>query len=182
MINVMLNLFEQVLLEAEGDEAPDIPELPADDSPPDIAEDVPDITYDQTDDDPPDIVDGEFEDINLDTGDTTAEKESIEDLDINEKISAVMNSNLYQKFLSLITVISDHISIIKDHRDEIYSSAPKTLGMEESLKRLRENINLYLANNFINNNYSSNLLFFNKCSNLLNLLDMNFAKDLKNSK
>ena len=62
----MLNLFEQVLLEAEGDEASDPPELSADNSPPDIAEDVPDITYDQTDDNPPDIVDGEFEDINLD--------------------------------------------------------------------------------------------------------------------
>lgn len=179
MINVMLNLFEQVLLEAEGDEVPDVPELPTDDSPPDLSDDVSDIT----DDEPPDIDDGGFEDINLDdTGENEASNESIEDLDINEKISAVMNSNLYQKFLSLITVLSDHLSIIKDHRDEIYSSFPKTLGMEESLKRLKENINLYLANNFINNNYSSNLLFFNKCSNLLNLLDMSFAKGLKNSK
>lgn len=176
----MLNFFESVLLEAEGDSIPDIPEEPSvDNIPPDVADDVPDIPDDQIIDDPPDV-DTDYNDINID--DNMSDEETVEDLNINEKISVVMNSNLYQKFLSLIVVISDHISIIKDHRDEIYSIAPNAIGIEESLKKLRENINLYLANNFINNNYSSNLLFFNKCSNLLNLLDNDFSNNIKNSR
>ena len=44
-------------------------------------------------------------------------------------------------------------------------------NLVEFVKRLDENIRLYLKNSFINENYSKNLLFFNKCLNLLKLLN-----------
>jgi hypothetical protein len=177
MLN-MPSLFERVLFEAEGDDISNDGNI-NNEGPPDIGVDEVDTQPDDTplDEPPPELED--FPDI----GDGTGAEDNIEDesenLDINEKISAVMNENLYKKFLSLISVITDHISLIKDNNDIIYSLSPNALGIIDSLKKLRDNINLYLSYNFINNNYSRNLLFFNKCFNLLNLLDKNFEKNIK---
>lgn len=182
----MKNLFERVLFEADGD---DINAVKPDDvnmnntGPPDIGEEG--NNEEPVEDnpmDPPDIGEdysnidnlGDDESINPE-GDVN----KTEDLDLDEKISTVMNSNLYQRFLTLVNTISSQLSVLKDNNDIIYSASPKSLGIIESLKKLRENINLYLAYYFINNNYSKNLLFFNKCLNLLNLLNKNFEKDLK---
>jgi hypothetical protein len=134
-------------------------------------------------DTPPDIEEEDYSNIDNigDDGSNDPDNDSsnTEDLDLDEKISTVMNANLYQRFLTLIGSIADQLSILKDNNDTIYSASPKSLGIIESLKKLRENINLYLAYYFTNNNYSKNLLFFNKCLNLLNLLNKNFEKDLK---
>ena len=178
----MKSLFERVLFEADGDTNPDVDNNNT--GPPDIGEDNVNVDpiEDISTDTPPDIGE-DYSNIDNLGDDGSIDPNSIGDnevnLDLDEKISNVMNANLYQRFLTLIGTISDQLSVLKDNNDIIYSSAPKSLGIIESLKKLKENINLYLAYYFINNNYSKNLLFFNKCLNLLNLLNKNFEKKLK---
>ena len=53
----------------------------------------------------------------------------------------------------------------------IYALSPEAPDIIGSLKKLDENIRLYLDNIFVNENYSRNLLFFDKCLNLLKLLN-----------
>jgi hypothetical protein len=184
----MKNLFERVLFEADGDNInnanPDDVNMNNTTGPPDIGENnnTDEPTGDLSVDDPPDVGEDYSNMDNFD-GDASTDPNdgdnTEEDLGLDEKISNVMNENLYQRFLSLAGNITNQLSVLKDNNDIIYTSAPKSLGIIESLKKLRENINLYLAYYFINNNYSKNLLFFNKCLNLLNLLNKNFEKDLK---
>ena len=47
------------------------------------------------------------------------------------------------------------------------------------MTKLSENVEEYMSNYFMNENYSKNLLFFNKCINLYNLLQQNFDKEIK---
>ena len=184
----MKSLFEKVLFEADGDTDnanPDDVNTNNSTGPPDIGED--DNNEEPADDfsaeNPPDV--NEDDSSTDDLGDTTGSLDpnndgnKEDDLGLDAKISTVMNENLYQRFLSLISTITNQLSVLKDNNDIVYTAAPKSLGIIESLKKLRDNINLYLAYYFINNNYSKNLLFFNKCLNLLNLLNKNFEKDLK---
>lgn len=101
------------------------------------------------------------------------------DLGIDDKVSAIMNMNLYQRFISLLTSIGSQITSIKNNSDVLYTLSEDSVDIVDSLKKLDENIRLYLKNTFINENYSKNLLFFNKCLNLLKLLNDVFDEKVR---
>jgi hypothetical protein len=177
------NIFEKVILEA--DEAPpDIGGAEPQDTAPDIAEDPPDLSVDTNDnmpevgfDDTPPEVDNDdnVEDFDMDSEDN---EEDPQNLQLDEKISAIMNMNLYQRFLTLLNKIGTQLAMIKNNSDILSVLSTELLDIIESLKKLDENIRLYLNNYFINENYSSNLLFYNKCINLLKLLNDIFDKNI----
>lgn len=191
-----LGLFTKYLKEApdESGEAPDV-NMGGDDSPPieepssetsdtetkppDIGDDAGNIIPDEDDDLPPDIGD-----INGDDGDIGEDETLNPDEDINsnlgldDKVSAIMNMNLYQRFLTLLNTIASQTSMVKDNSDILHTLSPEALNIIDSLKKLDENIRLYLKNTFLNENYSKNLLFFNKCINLLKILNDIFEKNI----
>lgn len=198
-----LSLFEQFLYEAPGDDPspdsapdttpaedtggapPDMPdEAPAeDDSPPDMGDD---FGGDDMNDAPPEMGgedDGGFED-DMGFGDDTDSNESQEDnnennLELDEKISSILNMNLYQRYLTLLNTIGSQLTMIKNNSDILFTLSKDSLSIVEKLKKLDENIRLYLKNSFLHENYSKNLLFFNKCLNLLKLLNDIFDKDIR---
>ena len=196
-MNKKLNIFERFLFEAPEDDVPpdmvdvppDIPEGAENDAPPDLAE--PDMSTDDTggpdegsmDDSPPDMPDEFGEDEFTDDTGTEGEIENPDDklknLGLDEKISAIMNQNLYQRYLALLNNINGQLTMIKNNSDILYTLSSDSLSIIDSLKKLDENIRLYLKNSFINENYSKNLLFFNKCLNLLKLLNDVFDSDIK---
>lgn len=187
-----INIFEKFLFtEAPGDDppasggeeasaAPDISDdAAAQDGPPDL----PDTTDDTDagdaagDDGPPDIGgaddagNDDFEDTGNYDGETNNNGEQQKELKLDGKVSAIMNMNLYQRFLTLLNTINSQLSMIKNNSDMIYALSPEAPDIIGSLKKLDENIRLYLDNIFVNENYSRNLLFFDKCLNLLKLLN-----------
>lgn len=195
-----VSLFDKVMYEAPGD-PPDISAEgagPPDTGPPDLSsgssETPPDMTDEGGGETPPDIGDGEGTDppdMEVDFGDENPEDQGFGDdqsmegedqtqnLNFDEKISAIMNMNLYQRFLSLLNNIGGQLSMIKNNSDMLYTLSNESLDILESLKKLDENVRLYLANYFLNENYSKNLLFFNKCLNLLKLLNNIFEKNIQ---
>jgi len=182
-----LSLFERVIYEAPGDPPPDIPaEEPTSDAPPDTGGgDPPDLPAasggdpggDMSGSDPPEL--GEDFGDEEGFGDIGSEEEVPEDLGLDEKISAIMNQNLYQRFLSLLNSVGNQLSMIKNNNDVLFTISNDSLDIVSSLKKLDENIRAYLANYFLNENYSKNLLFFNKCLNLLKLLNDIFGKNIQ---
>lgn len=200
-----VSLFDRVILEAPEDEGPpDIPaegtgppdapiETSADNTvPPDMTEEgggAPDLEDGGGGGSPPDmgmddggnLGDGTEEDQGF--GDETPAEGEGQDpnqnLNFDEKISSIMNMNLYQRFLSLLNNIGGQLSMIKNNSDMLYTLSNDSLDIIESLKKLDENIRLYLGNYFLNENYSKNLLFFNKCLNLLKLLNNIFEKNIQ---
>ena len=184
------SLFESFLFEAEGD-PPDLPaddngppEMPPDDPPDMGGDDAPtDAPADITDDPPEmggdDTTDDFGEDEATDDAQDDAPAKKNENMALDDKVSAIMNANLYQRFLGLLTQITDQISSIKNNMDILHSVAPSSTETFSALTRLAENIRLYLTGSFEHENYSKNLLFFNKCLNLLKLLNDGFNKDIK---
>lgn len=194
------NIFERFLFEAPGDDpppddtsaAPDVDSSPSDipaddDAPPDIGGDD-DLGSDDVggdDEAPPDLGgedDAGFGEDDSGYGDKVGGEEdqnNPQNLELDEKISAIMNMNLYQRYLALLNNISNQIVMIKDNNDILYILSADSLDIESSLKKLDENIHLYLKNNFMNENYSKNLLFFNKCLNLLKLLNDTFNSKIQ---
>lgn len=184
------NMFERSLLEASGDDPPDVPadqpEEPA--GPPDMPADIPDDPPDMgdgdgaMDDGPPDMA-SDFEDDSGFEDDPGQGEEGSEEgtanVGLDEKISSIMNMNLYQRFLSLLNTISSQLTMMKNNGDVLYTLSEKSLDTIGSLEKLEENIRLYLKNYFLNENYSKNLLFFNKCLNLLKLLTDQFNEYIK---
>lgn len=190
-----LDLFKQFLFEAPGDDPPpDLGEEPQSQdlnngAPPELNDDSGDGDMDS----PPELGgddmmmggdDGAPPELGDDTGfgddeGSGAEQDPNQNMEVDEKISAIMNANLYQRFLSLLGDVTNQISAIKDNSDIIYSLAPDSSKTVSSLKKLEENINLYLNNYFATENYSKNLLFFNKCLNLLKLLNDAFDKNIQ---
>jgi hypothetical protein len=171
-----INLFEIYLREAEGDPPS---EEPADNNdPPDLgaSEDSEEITDEAPDlgDDPFSVSDNSEDENNNDENN----EEDNENLPLDEKISAIMNLKLYQRFLNLLNTVGNQISMIKNNNDILYSISNNSLDVLEELKRLDENIRLYLINYFNNENYSKNLLFFNKILNLLKLLNDEFNQKI----
>ena len=156
---------------AENDEPPDIPDSPSDDSSMD--------TSPSTDDAPPDIPDEFGEDDFGEEDNTSEENPNLNNLGLDDKVSAIMNMNLYQRYLTLLNNIGGQLNMIKNNNDILYTISNDSLDIVDSLKKLDENIRLYLKNSFINENYSKNLLFFNKCLNLLKLLNDVFDSDIK---
>lgn len=187
-----LSMFERFLYEAPGDDPPDAPatesppdvpaEAPDDSGPPDIPDDA---GADTADDGPPDMPpDGEdgFDDGGGfgDEGDGgEGSQDNSDNLGLDDKVSAIMNMNLYQRFLSLMNTIGGQLTMLRNNGDVLYTLSSTSLDIVESLKKLDENIRLYLKNTFLNENYSKNLLFFNKCLNLLKLLNDVFDKDVR---
>lgn len=198
MENNILKLFEKFLYEAPGEDPPDVPaDTQSDSGVPDVPDDIsednspPDIDMGDNDyDEPPDIESGddqyddsEFGDENNfeDSGEENKETDDNNDsnnMELDEKISAIMNMNLYQRFLALLNNIGSQLNLIKNNGDMLYTISSNSLEIVENLKKLDENIRLYLKNNFLNENYSKNLLFFNKCLNLLKLLNDEFDKSI----
>lgn len=191
-----LTLFDRVMFEApedspdvpseSNDTPPDMPSAPqeSNESLPDLSEDNNDPPPDMMEDDggdgsqPPDIED-DYEDEEAFLDDESEEDPASGNLRFDEKISAIMNMNLYQRFLSLLNTIGSQVSTIKRNSDMLYTISNNSLDIIESLKKLDENIRLYLSNYFLNENYSKNLLFFNKCLNLLKLLNTVFEKNIQ---
>lgn len=182
-----LDLFQQSLfLEAPGDEGeastdaqPTDP--PADDAPPDIPDDVGtesdnDAPPDMTDEDPSD--DG-LGDTGFDDGQQQEEEDPNKTMKLDAKVSTVMNVNLYQRYLTLLNTINTQLSMIKNNGDMIYTLSDQTSSIIASLKKLDENVRLYMSNIFLEENYSRNLLFFNKCLNLLKLLNDSFDASIQ---
>lgn len=186
------NIFEKFLFEAPGDDVPpdmvdappDVPEGAENDGPPDMPTD--DIGGDDgmsLDDGPPDMPD-EFGGDEFGTDDMSADgsenpDDQLQNLGLDEKISAIMNMNLYQRYLSLLNTIGGQLTMLKNNSDILHSLSADSTEIIESLKKLDENIRLYLKNSFLNENYSKNLLFFNKCLNLLKLLNDVFDSNVK---
>lgn len=182
-----LDLFQQSLfLEAPGDEGeastdaqPTDP--PADDAPPDIPDDV---GTESDNDTPPDMPDEDPSDDGLgDTGFDDGQQQEEEDpnktMKLDAKVSTVMNVNLYQRYLTLLNTINTQLSMIKNNGDMIYTLSDQTSSIIASLKKLDENVRLYMSNIFLEENYSRNLLFFNKCLNLLKLLNDSFDASIQ---
>lgn len=185
-------LFERFLFEAPGDDPPDAqmadtgpPEMPDDAADAASPPDMPDLGGDETgggdDGGPPDLGgDNDFggfggeEDGAADDGGEGGEDPN--SLELDEKISAIMNMQLYQRYLSLLNTITGQLTTVKNNSDVLYSISPDSLDIIEQLKKLDENVRLYIKNSFLHENYSKNLLFFNKCLNLLQLLNVEFDK------
>lgn len=195
-----LSLFEQWMFEAPGDDpapdvpaepigAPDMPEdtTPAND-PPDLGGDdagidiPPDFSGEEGGDEPP-----EFGDEGDDTFDDTGEdqEQDINNMGLDDKVSAVLNLNLYQSYLELLTQIGTQITSMKNNSELLYAITPDIKEIVKSIKTLDENIRLYIDNKYMNERYESNLLFYNKCKNLNKLLNDKFNaiihKELKAS-
>lgn len=198
-----LNLFQKFMFEAPGDDdptavPPDEAQLdtntdpPTDmstdnDGPADVSDEPPSADDSGgVDDAPPDMGDGGFEDdfsddmVEDDSGGTETQQK------LDDKLSAIMNVTLYQTFLSLIGDINEQITTIKNNTDMFYTLSNESLDVVPDLKKLDENVRLYLKNTFIHERYEKNLLFFNKCMNLYKLLgdkfNTNISKGIKEYK
>lgn len=182
-----LDLFQQSLfLEAPGDEGEASTDAqpadpPADDAPPDIPDDV---GTESDNDAPPDMPDEDpsndgLGDTGFDDGQQQEEEDPNKTMKLDAKVSTVMNVNLYQRYLTLLNTINTQLSMIKNNGDMIYTLSDQTSSIIASLKKLDENVRLYMSNIFLEENYSRNLLFFNKCLNLLKLLNDSFDASIQ---
>ena len=194
-----LNFFKS-FLEADGeapdaamaaDSAPDVPDISStpddlpdiggDDSPPDFGEDDiggGDESGDSEGDIPPDFGEDDMggdEFGGEEEGSDGDEEQKQEPLDLDEKVSAIMNAKLYSRFLTMLNNLGSQMNQLKQNSDMIYSLSPEASNILSKYKNLDDNIRLYLKNSFIDENYSSNILFFNKCLNLLKLLNDSFS-------
>ena len=190
MDNSKPSLFNRLFMEAP-DDPPDITgetteEVPPDNPPPDATEeDTLDTPPDEgggdmSDDAPPDIDSGEdpFGSDDPTIGTEEDQEGTADAPNVSEKISIIMNRGLFQKFLTLLNTIGLQISSIKSNSDILFSLSTDTIDILKALEKLDENIRLYLSNQFEEENYSSNLLFFNKCVNLLTLLNEDLDKGI----
>lgn len=180
-----MSLFERWMFEAPGDDPPDA-QLAEDTTPPEIPDDTPeegppdmdagdDVGGDETpaDDGPPDLTDDTFDDAGY--GDEGEEGgEDVKDMGLDDKVSSVLNYNLYQSYLELLTEIRSTITSIKNNSDILYAISKDTEGIINALRKLDENMRLYIDNSFTHERYEKNLLFYNKCKNLAKLLNDKF--------
>ena len=187
-----LDFFKKLLYEASEDDPPDVdttgpPDLPAEDNDNSISmDDPPDIGGDSFDDAPPppdvDNDSGGFGDDNTDDefGDAPDDGENNQghNMKLNEKISAIMNQTLYQRFLKLLGKVSSEISQMKDNTDVLYAITTEFTDVIDRLTDLETNMRLYLKNYFINEKYEKNLLFFNECLNLLAVINKIFDESI----
>ena len=155
------------------DPAPAADEAPADDdNPPEMGDE--DNTGGE-DDSPPDMGDEDFGDFG---GDTDLDDTQSSSMKLDDKVSTILNMNLYQRFLTLLTDIGTKINSLKSNADVLYVVSDQTPETVKSFRLLDENIRLYLTNNFTSERYESNLLFFNKCLNLYKLLNDKFNDNI----
>lgn len=174
-----LSLFEQWMFEAPGDDpnvAPDsTPDAPATEAPPDTSADnaPPDIGEDApADDGPPDISDDSFDDGGLE--DAPPEEDAAKNMNLSDKVSSILSAGLYQNYLELISQIGSQMASIKSNSDILYALTDDMEAIVNSLRKLDENIRLYIDTFYINKRYEENLLFYNKCKNLSRLINDKF--------
>lgn len=170
-----MSLFERVFFEAPEDDPPDMAPPSTDDAPPDIG---------GADDPPPDMdagdMEGDMGDDNYGFDDGTGgDEDDTENLNFDDKISIIMNQRLYERFIKLHMTLKNQLKIFNKNMDLIDTISDKNDSILTSMTKLSENVEEYMANYFMNENYSKNLLFFNKCINLYNLLQQNFDKEIK---
>ena len=178
------NIFEKYLFEAPADESepPTVDDSPAqeDSDPPQLDDDgtgdfgggdesEPDMSMDDSGSDFSD-------DNNEDNGDP--QENETKNMKLDAKVSAIMNMNLYQRFLSLLNNIGNELTMIKANSDILYTVSNESIDIIDKLKKLDDNIRIYLKNYFLNEDYSRNLLFFNKCLNMLKILNDIFDKNV----
>lgn len=168
-----MSLFERVFFEAPEDDPPDMAPPAADDAPPDMG---------GADDPPPDMDPGDM-DMGDDDGGFGYEDGpndgDVEKLDFDDKISIIMNQRLYERFIKLHMTLKNQLKIFNKNIDLIDTISDKNDSILTSLTKLNENVGEYMSEYFMNENYSKNLLFFNKCINLYNLLQKTFDKEIK---
>lgn len=190
-----MNIFEQYLYlnEAPGDEEspPDIGEEAPPEDMPDIDDgmmdnggdmpdmpDMPDMNMDgdmDMDMGGGDMGDGGFSDEQQgDNGDLPDEN-----LAVNDKVSLLMNVNLYNHYLSLRDKLRSELSATNNNKDILFSLSDDIVDIIKALDKLEDNLSTYMRNLFNNESYSKNLLFFNKCVNLYNLIIDNFNDVVK---
>lgn len=191
--------FRNLFLE-EGEEAPppadnaaqteDIPEMPPapDEPPPPPAdnapqvEDIPEIppAPDEPPPPPDEYNDGGGEQSYYNDGqDENSDESNGNELDFGEKISNILNAKLYQRYLTLLSHIENQLIIIKNNADIfgiLLKSSPEIIDV---FKKLEENIRIYISDYFEKENYSKNLLFFNKCINLYKACNEILNKNMK---
>ena len=182
-----LDFFRSYLMEAPGDD--DIPpdeqqltnvndmDTTAGDEPPAMNDDTPtdDIGGDDLGgDEPPDLGFGDDDDS------FTSDDEGGESQPggLDDKISSIMNVNLYQKFLTLVSDINAQVNNIKSNTDILFALNADSLNIVKPLEKLDENVRLYLKNSFSNERFEKNTLFYNKCVNLFNLLSQKFDAEI----
>lgn len=157
-----------------------------DTTPPEV-EDVPEeteeeVTTDTTeevvedDQGPPDIEDDVTEE---DIETITSDMPSGEGTEFDKKVSDILNRELYQHYMSLKKTINQELTMLENNIDYINSEVMKETDIVEILKKLEENMDLYLANYFVNSNYSKNVFFYNKCLNMVNLVNLEFKRVLE---
>ena len=159
---------------AEETEVTDEP-APADDV------NVDDAGGDDTDA-PPDLDMGDFSDDSTDDvlgGDDSGEDTS--NLKLDEKISSILNVNVYKDCLRLLSDIGTQLNTIKDNVDMFDAITKTTSTFVDSLRKLDNNIREYLTNIFQDTRYENNLLFYNKCKAYYALLNEKFDKEVHKS-
>ena len=162
--------------------APPADAPPADDGPPDMPTDLGggDDMGGGTDDMPPGMDDfGGGDDSSGDTSSGGGEEGNKKEPTFAEKISNILNSKLYQRFISLLNRIENQLLSIKNNFDIFNIICSESTDHIDILKKLSENIRLYINEYFINESYSKNLLFFNKCLNLYKLTNDELIKVVK---
>jgi len=172
------------LFEAPGDEDEPTTDAPAEDAPTDEAPpdmnttdeggtDV-DVTDDPGDNGPPDIDMGndDFD------SDFSSDEGSTENISVPEKISAILNVNLYKNFMKLISDIGTQLNTIKHNIDMFNALTPTTSDTVDQFHKLDENVRLYMTTKFRDERYENNQLFYDKCKTLYQFLNEKFGKEI----
>ena len=185
------NIFWQVMFEAEGDEQQEAAPEETSEDPPDIGGDEyasddggADANVDNSDA-PPDMGGDEFSSDDSfgdeDGSDDSGEEKETEDsapVGLDNKVSAILNAGLYKKNLALLSELTLKRNTIKDNIDVIRTLDPDAMEISENLQRLEDNIREYNDHTFLDENYSKNRLFYDKCLNMYNLLCQRFRDQM----
>lgn len=159
--------------------APDPPPPPPTDTP--QIEDIPEMPPAPDEPPPPDEYNGGGDEQSYDNyeQDENSDENNDNELDFGEKISNILNAKLYQRYLTLLNHIENQLIIIKNNADVfgiLLKSSPEIIDV---FKKLEENIRIYISDYFEKENYSKNLLFFNKCINLYKACNEILNKNMK---
>ena len=167
------------MFEAPGDDPEVAPDATQSEEPAEVADEpaADDNMNDGVDDTPPDsgppdITDDSFDDTGFDSD--ISEDDGAPEMKFGDKVSSILNAGLYQNYLELVSNISSQLSTIKTNSDILYAITDDMEIIIESLRKLEENIRIYIDTFYINKRYEENLLFYNKCKNLNRLINDKF--------
>ena len=177
------NDIYKYLFEAPGDEEEQTTEEPAEDTagdPPAIEDENPAATPTDTDEgidisDPPDLTE---DDMPGDDSFTDVDTPDLNNLSIDEKISSILNVNLYKNYMQLLSDIGTQLNTIKNNIDIFQALNKDTNNTVKAIRDLDSNLRDYMVNTFKDERYENNLLFYNKCKALYQMLNEKFEKDI----